>query len=97
MYKMCGKYGFFYDDVENPQCPQCGEASGVGTTSGNQPTDINEAYSTKCPNCGYKLDEEDYDYCPLCLFPINITTAEEKAIDELHEELKNRVPNENEH
>ena len=97
MYKMCGKCGFFYDDVENPQCPQCGEASDVGTTSGNHPTDINEDYSTKCPNCGYKLDEEDYDYCPMCLFPINKTTAEEKAIDELHEKLKNRVPNENEH
>lgn len=96
MYKMCGKCGFFYDDVENPQCPQCGEASDVGTTIGNQPTDINEDYSTKCPNCGYKLDEEDYDYCPMCLFPINKTTAEEKVIDELHEELKNRVPNENE-
>jgi len=97
MYKMCGKCGFFYDDVENPQCPQCGEASDVGTTIGNQPTDINEDYSTKCPNCGYKLDEEDYDYCPMCLFPINKTTAEEKAIDELHKKLKNRVPNENEH
>lgn len=52
MYKMCGKCGFFYDDVENPQCPQCGEASDVKTTIGNQPTDINEDYSAKCPNCG---------------------------------------------
>lgn len=93
MYKMCGKCGFFYDDVENPQCPQCGEASDVGTTIGNQPTDINEDYSTKCPNCGYNLDEEDYDYCPVCLFPINETETE----DESDGNLEKQIPNENEH
>lgn len=93
MYKMCGKCGFFYDDVENPQCPQCGEASDVGTTIGNQPTDINEDYSTKCPNCGYNLDEEDYDYCPMCLFPINETETE----DESDGNLEKQIPNENEH
>lgn len=93
MYKMCGKCGFFYDDVENPQCPQCGEASDVGTTIGNQPTDINEDYNTKCPNCGYNLDEEDYDYCPMCLFPINETETE----DESDGNLEKQIPNENEH
>lgn len=93
MYKMCGKCGFFYDDVENPQCPQCGEASEVETTIGNQPTDINEDYSTKCPNCGYKLDEEDYDYCPMCLFPINEAETE----DEFDGNLEKQIPNENEH
>lgn len=93
MYKMCGKCGFFYDDVENPQCPQCGEASDVGTTIGDQPTDINEDYRIKCPNCGYKLDEEDYDYCPMCSLPINETETED-----VHDgNLKNQVPNENEH
>lgn len=93
MYKMCGKCGFFYDDVENPQCPQCGEASDVGTTIGNQPTDINEDYSTKCPNCGYNLDEEDYDYCPMCLFPINETETEDASDGN----LEKQIPNENEH
>ena len=65
MYKMCGKCGFFYDDVENPQCPQCGEASDVKTTIGNQPKDINEDYSTKCPNCE-NVQSKDIHRCLKC-------------------------------
>lgn len=65
MYKMCSKCGFFYDDVENPQCPQCGEASDVETTIGNQPKDINEDYSTKCPNCG-NVQSKDIHRCLKC-------------------------------
>ena len=97
MYKMCDKCGFFYDDVENSQCPQCGAGNDSGTSIGEQPVEINEDNSVKCPNCGYKLDEENCEFCPICLFPINQTETEQENIDEPHEILKNRVPNENEH
>lgn len=47
MYKMCEKCGYFYDDSEYSQCPQCGDRNNFEKPSTKQAIDISEFNNTE--------------------------------------------------
>lgn len=49
-----------------------------------------------CRNCGLEVSEND-DYCPACGYHIKNNVLEHKVVEELNKNMKDKIPNENEH